>query len=187
MQNNNEQNNINNDNPNKSQNKVNRIFMTREDQDFITTDGGLYTKSYVDNDPGEYRISFSEAKAKAFDAHLNILTIEFNRVNRIRCIKKVITSINTFLCLIFIILLIAKIYTFKIFICIELVDFILLAGVDILVKLVMDEMAKGGVNTRDEISKNIVDKIDGVESFTANEYKEHQEELLMLMGLSKSE
>lgn len=182
MQNNNNENNISNDNPKSDEikdSKVNRIYLTREEADKVPTlsagTGGIY------------RISIETARYLAVDSHISLMIAEFSRANGIKCTKRNIVFANTLFCATMIILMIMRVVSFKLFICIELIDFLLLVGVDIAVKMALEIIIDGGASARNEIATYLVDKLKGVESFTAEEYKSYKDELLILMGLSKSE
>lgn len=182
MKNNNNENNISNDNPKSDEikdSKVNRIYLTREEADKIPTLSA--------GTSGIYRISIETARYLAVNSHISLMIAEFSRANGIRCIKRNIVFANTLFCATMIILMIMKVVSFKLFICIELIDFLLLVGVDIAVKMTLEIIVDGVASARNEIATYLVDKLAGVESFTAEEYKSYKDELLILMGLSKSE
>ena len=182
MQNNNNENNISNDNPKSDEikdSKVNRIYLTREEADKIPTISA--------GTSGIYRISIETARCLAVDSHISLMIAEFSRANGIKCTKRNIAFANTLFCATMIILMIMRVVSFKLFICIELIDFLLLVGVDIAIKMALEIIIDGGTSARNEIATYLVDKLKGVESFTAEEYKSYKDELLILMGLSKSE
>lgn len=171
MQNNNDENNINNSNLEreriKPSNKVTKINLYRDDTGFGLT--------------------LEEARMKALDSHLNLMVTEFTRANGIKCIIRNITFANTLATITFIVLAIMKVISVKIFFCMMIADILLMFGINIAAKMAINIIIEGGVTARKEIAKQLVNKVRGVNSLNCKERDLIKDELLILMGLSKSE
>ena len=171
MQNNNDENNINNSNLEreriKPSNKVTKINLYRDNTAFGLT--------------------MEEARMKALDSHLNLMVTEFSRANGIKCVIRNITFANTLALITFVILCIMKVISVKIFLCIMIADLLLMFGINMASKLAINIIVEGGVTVRKELATLLVNKVKGVNSLNCEEYELIKDELLILMGLSKSE